>query len=173
MSYWVVKCEEHDPYFYLSAPGEGSCWARTPREARAFVRKVDAQRAIDKTPGLGQKARPVHMLTRADIHRREVKRLRKALIGLLAKHPHRGSCCTLDATGKVIVTPASCRCNESEKAARAAVREVEDRHSQLVIERDRLRMVLTAIASQSANPDIAAIAQTALSEGKEPTEKKT
>lgn len=50
---------------------------------------------------------------------------------------------------------------------RATVRELEDRHSQLVIERDRLRMVLTAIASQSANPDIAAIAQTALSEGKE------
>lgn len=79
MSYWVVKCEEHDPYFYLSAPGEGSCWARTAREARAFVRKLDAQRAIDMTPGLGSKARPVHVLTRRDVHRREVKRLRVIL----------------------------------------------------------------------------------------------
>ncbi len=58
---------------------------------------------------------------RAEKTQAECAALTFALAVLLNRWPHYGACCTFDTDGKVIVTEASCRCDQDVQAARAAL----------------------------------------------------
>ena len=104
------------PCFYGRAEACPCCgaWRQRARELEKL-----AYLGEHHFPDLTYKAWLEELVPQLRAAEARVRELEGALQGVLRRHPHHSSCCTVDAAGNPVVTPQSCCCEPWEREARA------------------------------------------------------